>query len=83
MSGRIYVVILFFWALLTIVTPTLVRLSASAKLQMKFDGERREGVKLILPRKALVGAAVSPAPGSVSTAEGGVLRSRWRIYLFE
>lgn len=31
MSGRTYVVILFFWALLTVVTPMLIRMSASAK----------------------------------------------------
>ncbi|KAI3464934.1 hypothetical protein Pfo_021597 [Paulownia fortunei] len=76
MSGRTYVLILFFWALLTIVTPTLVRLSASANLYARYDGERREGVKLQLPRKALVAATVSPAPAPapapVSAAEGGV-----------
>ncbi|KAL3734173.1 hypothetical protein ACJRO7_023509 [Eucalyptus globulus] len=35
MSGRIIVVILFFWALLTFVTPTLVHLSESSKLKLR------------------------------------------------
>lgn len=38
MSVRIYIVILFSWALLTAVTPTLVRLAASANLQSRLDG---------------------------------------------
>ncbi|PIN06214.1 hypothetical protein CDL12_14310 [Handroanthus impetiginosus] len=63
MSSRTYVVILFFWALLTIVTPMLVRLSASANLYATFDGERKEGMnKLSLPRRALIAEIVSPAP---------------------
>lgn len=32
MNGRSTVLILFFWALLTVITPTLIRMSASAKL---------------------------------------------------
>ncbi|KAL8490469.1 hypothetical protein ACS0TY_025606 [Phlomoides rotata] len=62
-SGRIYVVILFFWALLIIVTPTLVRLSSSAN-RLDFMGELgREEVKLLLARRALhVAAAPAPAP---------------------
>ncbi|XP_010060966.2 uncharacterized protein LOC104448771 [Eucalyptus grandis] len=39
MSGRIIVVILFFWALLTFVTPTLVHLSESSKLKLRLHGE--------------------------------------------
>ncbi|KAL7155318.1 hypothetical protein ABFS83_03G067100 [Erythranthe nasuta] len=62
MSGRIYVVILFFWALLTVITPMLVRLSDSANLYRRFDGEEiREGVKLLFPRRVLIAATVSPA----------------------
>lgn len=120
MSGRTYVVILFFWALLTIITPMLVRLSASANLYSRLDGmgffiyqysstlilyisvvlhfqfqfssvyiclisctwdfsgQRSEGVKLLLPRRALVAATVSPAPAPapapapVSSVKGGV-----------
>lgn len=36
MSGRTFILILFFWAVLTIVTPVLVRLSASAKANGEF-----------------------------------------------
>lgn len=32
MNGRSTVLILFFWALLTVITPTLIRMSAKAKL---------------------------------------------------
>ncbi|KAI6688267.1 hypothetical protein NL676_025095 [Syzygium grande] len=40
MSGRrTIVVIFFFWALLTIITPTLVHLSESAKLKLTLNGE--------------------------------------------
>ncbi|KAI3408713.1 Protein RER1 [Psidium guajava] len=39
MSGRTYVVIFFFWALLTIITPTLVHLSESSKLKRSLDDE--------------------------------------------
>lgn len=38
MNGRTYVLILFFWAFLTVVTPMLVRLSTSAKLSARLDG---------------------------------------------
>ncbi|KAK4342502.1 hypothetical protein RND71_038318 [Anisodus tanguticus] len=36
MSGRTLLLILFFWAVLTIVTPILVRLSASARANGEF-----------------------------------------------
>uniref|UniRef100_M0ZWJ8 Uncharacterized protein n=1 Tax=Solanum tuberosum TaxID=4113 RepID=M0ZWJ8_SOLTU len=36
MSGRTIILILFFWAVLTIVTPILVRLSATAKANGEF-----------------------------------------------
>ncbi|KAF8022803.1 hypothetical protein BT93_F0346 [Corymbia citriodora subsp. variegata] len=39
MSGRTFVVIFFFWALLTIITPTLVHLSESSKLKPSLNGE--------------------------------------------
>ncbi|KAL1546760.1 hypothetical protein AAHA92_23315 [Salvia divinorum] len=77
MSVRIYIVILFSWALLTAVTPTLVRLAASANLQSRLDGEGGEGLKLLLPRKALTELAVSvaaPAAAAAATpaaADGG------------
>ncbi|KAF5943017.1 hypothetical protein HYC85_020659 [Camellia sinensis] len=71
MSGRAYVVILFFWAVLTIITPMLIRLSESAKPTLHFNvnfsciaGERREGtnagIQRLLPRRALVVPTVPP-----------------------
>lgn len=59
--------ILFFWAVLTIVTPILVRLSASAtKPTIYFEGEKIEGtkagLKTWLPRRALVARAPPQAP---------------------
>ncbi|XP_059635646.1 uncharacterized protein LOC132277822 [Cornus florida] len=59
MSGRTFVAILFFWAVLTILTPTLVRLSASAKANLDLNGEKREEMNAksmmgLLPRRALV-----------------------------
>ncbi|KAG5246383.1 protein RER1B [Salix suchowensis] len=43
MSGRIFLVIFFFWALLAIVTPTLVHLSESSKPYFD-DVEKSEGL---------------------------------------
>ncbi|XP_051123760.1 uncharacterized protein LOC127246417 [Andrographis paniculata] len=60
MNGRIYVLILFFWALLTIVTPMLIRLSASANLYPRLDGEQGEVPKVLLPRRALIQLILSP-----------------------
>ncbi|KAH7848691.1 hypothetical protein Vadar_006147 [Vaccinium darrowii] len=67
MNGRTTVVILFFWAVLTIVTPMLVRMSASAKPALHFNGEKTEvltkvGLQRLLARRALVDAAPPPAP---------------------
>ncbi|KAK6939483.1 hypothetical protein RJ641_029014 [Dillenia turbinata] len=45
MNGRAYVLIFFFWAVLTIITPTLILWSASAKANLDHDGEIGEGVK--------------------------------------
>ncbi|KAK2994155.1 hypothetical protein RJ640_020960 [Escallonia rubra] len=64
MNGRTILLILFFWAALTIVTPILVRMSASAKPHLKNYGEDNEEMSAIsvmglLPRRALV-AMVSP-----------------------
>ncbi|WMV27643.1 hypothetical protein MTR67_021028 [Solanum verrucosum] len=59
MSGRTIILILFFWAVLTIVTPILVRLSASAKANgeffvIKHTGELKAGKMMgLLPRRAL------------------------------
>ncbi|CDP07495.1 unnamed protein product [Coffea canephora] len=69
MSGRTFVLILFFWAVLTIVTPMLVRLSASAKphVEFKAKGETREEMYTrrvlgMLPRRALVPTMMHKAP---------------------
>ncbi|PSS31327.1 Cyclin-dependent kinase inhibitor 1C like [Actinidia chinensis var. chinensis] len=66
MNGRTYVLILFFWAVLTIVTPMLVRLSASAKPSINFNGEKTERTKAVLrrllPPRALVATAPTQAP---------------------
>ncbi|OIT04016.1 hypothetical protein A4A49_26422 [Nicotiana attenuata] len=74
MSGRNLILILFFWAVLTIVTPVLVRLSASAKANgeyfvMKHTSDIKEIIKddklmELLPRRALV-AAVPPQKESM------------------
>ncbi|KAG6434652.1 hypothetical protein SASPL_106292 [Salvia splendens] len=88
MSVRIYIVILFSWALLTAVTPTLVRLAASANLQSRLDGEGREGLKLLLPRKALVelnisvpvlAVAATPVPAAAYGGGGAILEFRRRF----
>nr|DAD21616.1 TPA_asm: hypothetical protein HUJ06_023079 [Nelumbo nucifera] len=42
MNGRVFVLIFFFWAVFTIVTPTLIILSASAKSNSDSNGERRK-----------------------------------------
>jgi hypothetical protein len=39
MTGRIFLVIFFFWALLAIVTPTLVLLSESSKPYLDLNGK--------------------------------------------
>nr|XP_016501162.1 PREDICTED: uncharacterized protein LOC107819557 [Nicotiana tabacum] len=67
MSGRTFILILFFWAVLTIVTPVLVRLSASAKANgeffvIKHTSDLKERIKdgkvmELLPRRALVAVA--------------------------
>uniref|UniRef100_A0A3Q7H5Z3 Uncharacterized protein n=1 Tax=Solanum lycopersicum TaxID=4081 RepID=A0A3Q7H5Z3_SOLLC len=58
MSGRTLVLILSLWAVLTIVTPILVRLSASATPKGEFfvitHTTASEKVMGLLPRKALV-----------------------------
>ncbi|CAK9178505.1 unnamed protein product [Ilex paraguariensis] len=59
MRGRAIVLILFFWAVLSIVTPTLIRLSAAAKPYSESNGDGGEGrmVRIemkLLPRRALV-----------------------------
>ncbi|MCE3215694.1 hypothetical protein HAX54_003210 [Datura stramonium] len=66
MSGRTIILILFFWAVLTIVTPVLVRLSATAKVNgeffvIKHPSEIKAGKMVgLLPRRALVAAAAPP-----------------------
>ena len=47
MSGRIFVVIFFFWAILTIVTPTLILLSENSKTDLDSDG-KKEYLRLLV-----------------------------------
>ncbi|KAK4342008.1 hypothetical protein RND71_037824 [Anisodus tanguticus] len=68
MSGRALLLILFLWAVLTVVTPILVRLSASTRANGEFFvithtseliKERMEAGKVmgLLARRAIVAAA--------------------------
>ncbi|XP_057975729.1 uncharacterized protein LOC131163045 [Malania oleifera] len=43
MSGRAFVLIFFFWAVLTVITPTLILWSESAKPSSVLDGKKNEG----------------------------------------
>ncbi|KAK4365143.1 hypothetical protein RND71_016501 [Anisodus tanguticus] len=74
MSGRTIILILFFWAVLSIVTPVLVRLSATAKANGEFFVKHTSDLKEktnagkvigLLPRRALVAVAppLAPVPG--------------------
>ncbi|KAJ8641390.1 hypothetical protein MRB53_018084 [Persea americana] len=46
MNGRVFVLIFFFWALLAIITPTLVLWSASAKPSLGTIDERTIDIKV-------------------------------------
>ncbi|WOH04273.1 hypothetical protein DCAR_0623682 [Daucus carota subsp. sativus] len=73
MNGRSTVVILFFWALLTVITPALIRMSASAKL-LDVNGVEASAVKSrLLPRRALIATKFieTPAPTPAPTPEPG------------
>ncbi|KAJ4963845.1 hypothetical protein NE237_023784 [Protea cynaroides] len=50
MPGRAFVLIFFFWALLSIVTPTLIFLSASSRATLDHKGEQSGGTS---PRKMM------------------------------
>ncbi|KAM5564928.1 hypothetical protein ABKV19_019124 [Rosa sericea] len=83
MSGRIYVVIFFCWAALTIITPTLIFLSETSKPYSELQDEGSEGIKA----RRLIGYAVkhrmstttaqdsspspSPAPAPTPISESG------------
>ncbi|GAV65653.1 hypothetical protein CFOL_v3_09167 [Cephalotus follicularis] len=45
MRGRVFVLIFFFWAILTIITPTLILLSESSKTDLDLRGYMTEGMK--------------------------------------
>ncbi|KAK8596729.1 hypothetical protein V6N13_001336 [Hibiscus sabdariffa] len=45
MGDRTFVVIFFFWAALTIITPTLVLWSESSKPFLETNGQKSEGIK--------------------------------------
>ncbi|KAL5845123.1 hypothetical protein ACOSQ4_011081 [Xanthoceras sorbifolium] len=78
MNARAYVLIFFFWAVLTIVTPTLIILSESSKADFDQNGKFFEVMKPrkmmayiekhprtpdSLARKKLPELAPAPAPG--------------------
>ncbi|KAJ6730942.1 TRANSMEMBRANE PROTEIN [Salix viminalis] len=52
MSGRIFLVIFFFWALLAIVTPTLVLLSESSAPYLDLNVEKNGG-GVLKPRRMM------------------------------
>nr|DAD40758.1 TPA_asm: hypothetical protein HUJ06_015081 [Nelumbo nucifera] len=67
MNGRAFVLIFFFWAVLTVVTPTLIILSASAKSNFNSNGEKSSGLKARRMMGSLEGerirrALAAPAP---------------------
>ncbi|XP_038716081.1 uncharacterized protein LOC120009532 [Tripterygium wilfordii] len=85
---RTFVVIFFFWAVLTIVTPTLILLSESSKSSLDCNGlnARRMMVGSQQARKTLAPApapAPAPYPGTVNQsdhdqpASGKELRGTW------
>ncbi|KAH1057922.1 hypothetical protein J1N35_035987 [Gossypium stocksii] len=45
MGDRTFVVIFFFWAFLTIITPTLVIWSESSKPLLEMNGQKNVGIK--------------------------------------
>ncbi|GMI96806.1 hypothetical protein HRI_003349900 [Hibiscus trionum] len=45
MGDRTFMVIFFFWAALTIITPTLVVWSESSKPYLETNGQKSEGIK--------------------------------------
>ncbi|KAJ4967420.1 hypothetical protein NE237_019269 [Protea cynaroides] len=72
MTGRAYVLIFFFWALLTIVTQTLVILSASTKHSSDPEGRMRPRRMMGYEygehsRKKLEAQAPAGAPAAAST----------------
>ncbi|CAH1442844.1 unnamed protein product [Lactuca virosa] len=68
MSVRTSLVILFFWAALTIVTPILVRMSSS---NYSDEPEEVEGMTF-LSRRTLVSTASPPALAPAPCGSGGV-----------
>ncbi|KAJ8772711.1 hypothetical protein K2173_027888 [Erythroxylum novogranatense] len=77
MSGRTFVLIFFFWAVLIIVTPTLILLSESSKPEMGFK-VKKSGAKLRkvmdYTHKLLRAEAPVQAPTPASTPETVILQ---------
>ncbi|KAK4752799.1 hypothetical protein SAY87_021597 [Trapa incisa] len=90
MSGRTFVVIFIFWALLTIITPTLIHLSNSAKHESNSQGDWRtyeikarkmvghiKNQLLISPRdQYLKAVSRAQAPGPAPGKETGKLSKK-------
>ncbi|XP_044475639.1 uncharacterized protein LOC123203362 [Mangifera indica] len=88
MTTRAYVLIFFFWAVLTIVTPTLILLSESSKPDFHQNGKVREGINTrkmmaylekrprnpVTQRKLSKESHVAPAP-----APALVLEPAWKL----
>ncbi|KAE9457041.1 hypothetical protein C3L33_11063, partial [Rhododendron williamsianum] len=72
MNGRTTVLILFFWAVLTIVTPILVRLSASAAKPAMWDDRRNKGwTKDVVTQKSACSHSTTTATASASCTDNG------------
>ncbi|EEF52596.1 uncharacterized protein LOC8288951 [Ricinus communis] len=86
MTERTFIVIFFFWAILTIVTPTLILLSESSKPDWKSSVDRSRGMvnagrtsgyaEIQLARKVTRSAPMEEAPAPAPFLEP-VLRTRW------
>ncbi|EOY14799.1 Uncharacterized protein TCM_034070 [Theobroma cacao] len=64
MEGRTFVVIFFFWAALTVITPTLVLWSESSKPELEFNGQKSEGIK----DRKMIGYAVKQVSNATKSS---------------
>ncbi|KAJ9186561.1 hypothetical protein P3X46_002118 [Hevea brasiliensis] len=86
MSERTFVVIFFFWAVLTIVTPTLILLSESSKPELYSNVDKSRALlnarRIMMgyaekqPRIKLIPSAPMEAPAPAAVPEL-VLGTRW------
>ncbi|XP_050214650.1 uncharacterized protein LOC126665786 [Mercurialis annua] len=82
MNERTFVVIFFFWAILTIITPTLILLSESSKPDLlQFNVDRSGGLMnarrmIDYSEKQLARKIIRSAPAPAPVLEP-VFRTRW------